>query len=55
MNAFTQMADVLGAIKKTPEQRRQARNRRYYERNRDRWSVHHAVVRLYRLRDLLAS
>lgn len=55
MDAFERMAGVLGSIKKTPEQRRAEKNRRYYELHRERFGwVHHAVIRLFKLRDLLA-
>ena len=43
MDAMTQIAGVLGSITQTPQERRKAKNRRYYEKVRDmhqwRWKL----------------
>lgn len=58
MDVMVQMAATLQAMNPPPRDRKQQQrdwNRRYYERNRERFGpLHHAVMRLFKLRDLLA-
>lgn len=53
MDAMTQIAQTLGAIPSTPQEKRQARNRRYYERNKHIWQWYEDVRRLRNLQKLL--
>ena len=53
MDAMTQVAQYLGSIPITPEERRRAKNRRYYERNKHYWQWWEDIRRLKDLRDLL--
>jgi hypothetical protein len=53
MDAMTQIAETLGSIPQTPQEKRAAKNRRYYERNRHYWQMWEDIRRLKALRDLL--
>lgn len=53
MNAIAQITNTLSAIPSTPEERRRAKNKRYYERNRHYWQMWEDIRRLKDLRDLL--
>lgn len=55
MNAMLQMANVLGAIPQTAEEKRRAKNKRYYERNKHYWQWWEDIRRLKDLRDLLTG
>lgn len=49
MDAMTQMAQALGSIPTTPEEKRRAKNRRYYERNQFIWEMNGQIKKLRRL------
>lgn len=53
MNAMTQIAQTLQTMTKTPEERRREKNRRYYERNAERWVWYAQIQRLRSLAKLL--
>jgi hypothetical protein len=55
MDAMTQIANTLQAIPQTPEERRRAKNKRYYERNKHYWQMWEDIRRLKWLRDLLTG
>ena len=55
MDAIASMASTIQRItaQQTPEERRRAKNRRYYERNRDRWAIYERIKTLRALARLL--
>lgn len=54
MNAMTHMADVLCALKKSPEQLRREKNRRYYANHRARWPFYGYIRRLKAMHQRIA-
>jgi hypothetical protein len=55
VDAFEHMTATLSKIVQTPEERRRAKNRRYYERHREVWHWYGQIRKLRRLRDLLCA
>jgi hypothetical protein len=55
MDAMTQIATTLAAVPQTPEEKRRAKNKRYYERNKHYWQWWEDIRRLKALRDLLTG
>lgn len=53
MDAIKQMAEQLGSIPQTPQERRRAKNRRYYERHRHIWHMFNEIRKLRALHALL--
>lgn len=51
---MSQIAQTLGAIPQTSQEKRRAKNRRYYEKNRFIWQFYNDIRKLRQLRDLLA-
>lgn len=55
MDAMSQIAQTLGSIPQTQQERRQAKNRRYYEKNRFIWQWYGEIRKLRKLRDILTG
>lgn len=53
MDAMKQMAQQLASIPQSPEERRRAKNRRYYERHREIWQWFNEIRKLRALQALL--